>query len=434
MTDPDTLNHLTDYKNKLVDAVTKANYIWLQHIAERMNVTVNFTWRNTWGYRDKNGTWSGMIGLLDRGEIDFGGTGTFLVGERIGVVDYVQLYTPVGSRFLFRRPPLSYTSNLFTLPFDRIVWIAIGVLLILVYVLSYISMKWEWNKIEKKQIDSHLPGELESDPSLSDNFIVVLGAVSQQGFTYEPYTISSRIVVFVLLIAALSLYASYTANIVALLQSTSSSINTIQDLAESGLKIGVHDIVYNRYYFGSFKDPLRKDFYERFVENKSDVWMPLNEGIQQLRMGLFAFHGDSSCGYEIIQQTFEEHEKCGIHEIDYLKVLDPMLVIKRNSPYREIFRVGAQWVRETGLQKRDAPKLFTEKPICTSHASFVSVGTTECYAAFLTMGYGMTISFGLFLLEIIWNKSFGHDKRTDIETNDTPPEGNVASAELESID
>lgn len=52
-----------------------------------------------------------------------------------------------------------------------------------------------------------------------------------------------------LLIAALSLYASYTANIVALLQSTSSSINTLKELINSGLKFGIYDIVYNRYYF-----------------------------------------------------------------------------------------------------------------------------------------------------------------------------------------
>ncbi|KAK0165908.1 hypothetical protein PV328_004386 [Microctonus aethiopoides] len=404
MTDPDTLNHLTDYKDKLVDAVTKANYVWLQLIAERMNVTVNFTLRNTWGYRDKNGTWSGMIGLLDRGEIDIGGTATFPTKDRIGVVDYVQLYSPVGSRFLFRRPSLSYTSNLFILPFDRTVWIAIGVLLILVFGNLYISLKCEWNKIKSNQFRRNLPGELEENPSLSDNFIILIGAVLQQGFNYEPYTISSRIVIFVMLIAALSLYASFTANIVALLQSTSSSINTMQDLMDSGLNFGVQDIVYNRYYFGSFKDPVRYEFYKRFVENKTSVWTTITEGVEQLHKGLYAFHVDTSCGYELIQQTFEENEKCGLHEIDYLKVLEPMLIIKRNSPYREIFRVTAQWIKETGLQDRLIPKLFTEKPICTSHSSFISVGTTESYAAFLVIGYGMAISFGIFFLEIIWNK------------------------------
>lgn len=65
---------------------------------------------------------------------------------------------------------------------------------------------------------------------------------------------------------------------------------------------------------------------------------------------------------------------------------------------------SAQWIKETGLRDRLIPKLFTEKPICTSHSSFISVGTTESYAAFLVIGYGMAISFGIFFLEIIWNK------------------------------
>lgn len=34
-----------------------------------------------------------MIGMLQRREIDIGGTGTFFVKERVGVVDYLQLYT-----------------------------------------------------------------------------------------------------------------------------------------------------------------------------------------------------------------------------------------------------------------------------------------------------------------------------------------------------
>lgn len=52
-----------------------------------------------------------------------------------------------------------------------------------------------------------------------------------------------------LLMASLSLYAAYTANIVALLQSTTNSIRTLSDLLHSPLILGVHDTVYNRYYF-----------------------------------------------------------------------------------------------------------------------------------------------------------------------------------------
>lgn len=73
--------------------------------------------------------------------------------------------------------------------------------------------------------------------------------------------ISTRAVILMLLVTALSLYTAYTANIVALLQSTSDSIKTVEDLMNSPLKIGIHDIVYNRYYFKVF-------FYLKFNKKK----------------------------------------------------------------------------------------------------------------------------------------------------------------------
>lgn len=45
------------------------------------------------------------------------------------------------------------------------------------------------------------------------------------------------------------LYTSFAANIVALLQSSSSQIRTLDDLLHSRIKFGVHDTVFNRYYF-----------------------------------------------------------------------------------------------------------------------------------------------------------------------------------------
>nr|AZQ24990.1 ionotropic receptor [Aphidius gifuensis] len=280
VTNPDTLNHLTDAKDKFVDTITKVNYPWILHIVNRINATINFTVRDTWGYQDDNGSWSGMIGLLDRGEIDIGGTATFLVSSRIGVVDYVQLYTPTKSKFIFRRPPLSYVRNLFTLPFSRSVWMTIIIFLSLVCLILYITMKWETKHI----CENHLAVvqysvDWNPNPAISDNFLVILGAVSQQGFFYEAKMISTRVVVLVLLIAALSLYAAYSANIVANIQRTSDSIQTISDLMDSPLKIGIHDIVYNRYYFKMLDDPVRKKFYDTKVKDKSNIWMNVTEGV-----------------------------------------------------------------------------------------------------------------------------------------------------------
>jgi hypothetical protein len=58
-----------------------------------------------------------------------------------------------------------------------------------------------------------------------------------------------RIVLFVLFTAVIFLYTAYSACIVALLQSSTDTIRTLKDLHDSGITLGVEDVVYNRHYF-----------------------------------------------------------------------------------------------------------------------------------------------------------------------------------------
>lgn len=53
---------------------------------------VKFDILNKWGHKN-NGSWDGMIGMLQRREIDIGGTGSLMLTDRIPIVKYIQLYT-----------------------------------------------------------------------------------------------------------------------------------------------------------------------------------------------------------------------------------------------------------------------------------------------------------------------------------------------------
>lgn len=91
--------------------------------------------------------------------------------------------------------------------------------------------------------------------SISDVAILSLGAVCQQGAAAIPFCVPGRITTIMLFTSLMFLYTSYSANIVALLQSSSNSIQTLEDLLKSRLQIGVDDTVFNRFYF-----PVRRDF------------------------------------------------------------------------------------------------------------------------------------------------------------------------------
>lgn len=122
-----------------------------------------------------------MTGMLQRREIDIGGTGTFFIPQRIGVVDYIQLYTHTRACFIFRQPLLSTVSNIFTLPFQRSVWIAIAVFLLLLLVLLCFSTKWEYRRGASANTARYWQQFNPAEQTVSDNLMVVLGAIAQQG-------------------------------------------------------------------------------------------------------------------------------------------------------------------------------------------------------------------------------------------------------------
>ncbi|XP_016839636.1 glutamate receptor 2 isoform X1 [Nasonia vitripennis] len=404
ITDPNTIHHLDDYHDKHIDTITKCNYPWVLILMNMLNATVTFEPVGSWGYKGPNGSWDGMIGMLQRGEIDFGGTGCFLTPERMGAIQYISLPTPTRNRFIFRRPPLSSVSNLFKLPFGNSVWFGSCALVIILITMLYPAMKHEWmqfNEVEKAR--EPIP------PNLSDDLLVIVGAVSQQGSWYEPRSVSTRIIVLFGLLAALNLYAAYTANIVALLQSTTGSIKTLQDLLDSPLMLAAHDNVYNRYYFKSFKDPIRRTIFEERIEprtSKKTNWLTIEDGIEKLRGGYFAFHVELGPAYKLIQERYEEDEKCGFQEIDYLNVFYAHLVVRRRSPYLELLRVGAMRLYETGMRTKDINRLYTRKPECGGSSSrrFLSVGLAECYGAFSTLGYGLALALGVLIAEVVSTK------------------------------
>lgn len=146
---------------------------------------------------------------------------------------------------------------------------------------------------------------------------------------------------FIFFIALLFIYTSFTANIVALLQSTSKSFKTVSDLQNPLIRIGVEDTPYNRHYFKIETEPIRKHLYDTKIvpANGPSAFMNGTDGIRRVKEGMFAFHMESSPAYAEIERTFLEHEKCGLVEISYLGDRNTWCVVQKHSPYKEILKV-----------------------------------------------------------------------------------------------
>lgn len=83
----------------------------------------------------------------------------------------------------------------------------------------------------------------------------------------------------------LFIYTSYTANIVSLLQATTKSIRTLEDLYKSNMEYGVHDVPYNRWYFPNVVGKIRQDIYHNKIapKNKPDKYVNYTYGMENMR-------------------------------------------------------------------------------------------------------------------------------------------------------
>lgn len=149
-------------------------------------------------------------------------------------------------KFIFKAPPLTYVTNVFTLPFDTYVWCCSFALIAVILVVIYVILVWEWRDpiFKNKGITLY-----SLRPNIFDVFLLEIGAVTQQGYDSEPRSNAGRIATIFTFIALMFMYTSYSANIVALLQSTTESIRTLEDLLTSRISLGVEDIIYAHYYF-----------------------------------------------------------------------------------------------------------------------------------------------------------------------------------------
>lgn len=84
-----------------------------------------------------------MIGDLESGESDLGATPALINPDLLSTIEYYAKITPSRCKFIFQSPPLSYSNNIFTLPFDRTVWYCCFGMIVASSLVLYLAVKFE---------------------------------------------------------------------------------------------------------------------------------------------------------------------------------------------------------------------------------------------------------------------------------------------------
>lgn len=131
--------------DKHIDTITKVNYVLTNHMIAYANATVQYSVVSTWGYLNKStGQWDGMIGQLVNDDADIGASPLFFTGDRVAIIQYIAMPSSTTSVFIFRAPKLSYTDNVFLLPFDNLVWLCLIALVVVTAIFLTGAIFSEW--------------------------------------------------------------------------------------------------------------------------------------------------------------------------------------------------------------------------------------------------------------------------------------------------
>ncbi|CAK1584270.1 unnamed protein product [Parnassius mnemosyne] len=214
------------------------------------------------------------------------------------------------------------------------------------------------------------------------------------------------------------IYQFYNANVLSsLLNEEYNNIRNLKDLLESGLKVGVEDMLFNKDYFKRTTDRIPLELYnKKIVRNKQNNFFDAEFGMSLVKRGGYAFHVDTSAAYRIMRRTFSEREICEVNAVTLFPPQYVGAVAKKGSQYKEYIAIGVSKMLESGLMNRIKSIWDSRKPPCVKmrYSSIISVNIREFSMALLFLMCGFTIAIIILLCEIYTIK-IKREKRSKIK-------------------
>ncbi|XP_038117043.1 uncharacterized protein LOC6043801 [Culex quinquefasciatus] len=242
--------------------------------------------------------------------------------------------------------------------------------------------------------------------TVQESLYYMIGTICQQNVELMPHFNSAKLMFFFAHLTSFFIFTSYSASIVALLQSPSRAITTVADLAASPFKAGSMDAIYAFVYFNESKDPAVKELFQKKMKPLGKkAFTEADVGMRRVRDEFYAFSVEVNAAYLLIKETFTPQDVCKVYELEAIKLPPFSIPVLKGSKYRELLRQRLIWQREVGIIRRYNLIWIAQKPTCESGAAaFNSVGLNELRYVCIFMIIGFGVAFLLLACEIAWKK------------------------------
>ncbi|XP_045771317.1 ionotropic receptor 75a-like [Maniola jurtina] len=411
--DPQMILSMTpDYR---VSTVSHTSAIILHEIAGIHNFRYNYTIMDIW-VGDYIKEHKAVTNALYFREQDI----TPILRLHPAQFDRYDVITPpvtfIESRFYYRIPAqgVGNFENQFLRPFSSATWwcvIGICVLCCIVLLLSAIA--------ENQPINVY-----------HYSILSVMALICQQFFEeFEDLRRTSaakKMTILVTGISCILIYNYYTSSVVSwLLNGPPPSINSLWELLSSPLQPILEDTGYTYswlqlpdYYFNNKKadseDALKIKLKNMMKKGKTIV-ASMNEGIELVRKGGYAYHAETNAANDRISRTFDQQELC---DLDSLHSIEKVLLyssLQKNSPYREFFSWSLARLLERGIFHCTHERTWSHEVKCAG-SSPRALALGGAAPAFIVLAAGFILGTFIMLIERFCWKHGSKNRKPVIKT------------------
>ncbi|XP_053956450.1 ionotropic receptor 75a-like [Anastrepha ludens] len=400
---PLLLAYLSSENNTEIDPISRFGYQVLLVFKDSFGCNMNLTFYDRWSTNETHG---GTVGDIVTQAADFISTPVLATASRLKHLSLIAETGAFRSLCLFRTPRSgSMRGDAFLQPFNSSVWLVFSILLAILAIFL-----WRAFAVEMRNFRRRLPYE----PSLLATFLLAFGSACYQGSNIVPFSMGGRMAYFTLYFATFIMYNYYTSILLSTLLGTpvKSDIRTLGQLADSSLEVGLQPLPYTYVYLNASQLPEVRRFVHRKIEAKrhpGNVWMPMEEGVLRVRDEPgFVFVLETSQAYSFLERNFLPHEICDLNEVMLRPDKSLYTQLHQNSTYKELTRLRAVRIIETGVWRKHRRHWAKDKLNCVPSNYLFAVGMEYTAPLFLMLLFSFVLCLLLLGVELLTERLLEH--------------------------
>ena len=361
----------------------------------------------SWGSKSNNGTWNGLVGMLNEKLIDMtlGGTDTTMMvtEERQSVVDYLWSFEQITSTLLTAqpsKPKLDAWGYIDIFPGGT--WLLIGSFLIL----------------------GAFCFSLSSHEAIHQGTALMLRLYLQMPYGITTNIVSSKILMLVAALCLKMIFIYYTSSLKAIMTSETRQINikSLSDAEKQGYK--VLTLPHGNYAYDIFVKAPKDSIFRRLHENKVHEVVPLGENDGH-GGALKRLNEDPKALYYAYQR--KSFERMGIVALDINEEVPVFkaIALQKDSEFFTIFNYHIRSMIESGKIKRLILKWAGKYDNMYGMEEAVQLGGEHVLLPFIAFALGIVIAILLMLTELLVWRSLPRSASTREIHNISISENNI---------